>query len=222
MWGRAPANVRKKVMKVSMLFRMTGRIVSLAMAGVMLALAVPASAQFSDGYKFLDAVKKRDGETVGQMLSEPGSTMVNTRDVTTGQSGMHIVVERRDLVWVQFLLQKGANPDIRDARGVTPLELAVSLRFLDGMALLADAGANVDETNSTGETPLILATHMRDVDMARLLLDQGANPDKADSSGRSARDYAQLDGRVNNPVLAAIEAHDAKAQSGGTYGPAVR
>lgn len=204
------------------LFRMTGRAISLAVAGAILGLAAPASAQFTDGYKFLDAVKKRDGEVVGQLLSEPGSTLINSRDVTDGRTGMHIVVERRDLLWVQFLLQKGANPDIRDAKGVTPLEIAVSLRFLEAITFLADAGANVNETNATGETPLILAVHMRDVDMAKILLDLGANPDKADSSGRTARDYAMLDGRTGNPVLAAIEAHDAKSGSGGTYGPAVR
>jgi len=209
-------------MKGLTLFRMMGRAVSLAVAGAILGLAVPASAQFSDGYKFLEAVKKRDGEEVTKYLSEPGSTIINARDVMTGQSGMHVVVERRDLLWVNFLLQKGANPDIRDAKGVTPLELAASLRFLEGMEALADAGANVDETNSTGETPLILAVHMRDTDMVKMLLDKGANPDKADSSGRSARDYAEVEGRTGNPVLTAIEARDAKAGAGGTYGPAVR
>jgi len=209
------------MMKVQMLFRSMGRAIPLAIAGAVLATAMPASAQFSDGYKFLEAVKKREAETVMKALTEPGSTVVNTRDVMSGESGLHIVVARRDLLWVQFLLQKGANPNLRDTKGVTPLELAASLRFLEGMEALADAGANVDETNSTGETPLILAAHMRDGDMAKMLLDKGADPDKSDNSGRSARDYATMDGR-GNPVLALIEAKDAKGGAGGSYGPAVR
>lgn len=203
------------------LFRTIMRTGALAMAGLGLAVAAPAAAQFSDGYKFLEAVKKRDGEAVTEYLSEPGSTIVNTRNISTGESGLHIVVERRDLVWVKFLLQKGANPNVRDNKGVTPLELAASLRFIEGMEALAEAGAQVDETNSTGETPLMLAAHLRDADMAKILLENGANPDKADNSGRSARDYAVRDGR-NSPVLAAIEAADGEGADGGTYGPDMR
>ena len=206
------------------MFRKSKRIVAqaLAIAAALggLALAVPASAQFSDGYKFLEAVKKRDGDAVTKALSEPGTTIINTRDITDGTSALHIVVQRRDLVWLQFLLQKGANPNLRDNNGVTPLELATSLRLYDGVEALVKAGANVDETNGTGETPLITATHLRDGDLAKILLENGANADKADNSGRSARDYAELDGR-NNPVLAQIEAADAEGKGAGSYGPAI-
>lgn len=183
--------------------------------------AAPAAAQFSDGYKFLDAVKKRDGDAVNTALSEPGSTIVNTRDISSGQNALHIVVERRDLLWLKFLLQKGANANVRDKKGVTPLELAASLRFIEGVEELAKAGANVDETNATGETPLMLATHIRDGELAKILLENGADPDKSDNSGRSARDYAKLDGRMS-PVLGLIEARDEGSGGGGTYGPAIR
>ncbi|RVQ67894.1 ankyrin repeat domain-containing protein [Croceicoccus ponticola] len=202
-------------------FRRMGRAIVIVAAGAVMATAIPASAQFSDGYKFLEAVKKRDGEAVSKALSEPGSTMVNTRDISSGETALHVVVARRDLVWVTFLLQSGANPNVRNNNGVTPLELAASLSFLEGIDALADSGANVDETNSTGETALILATHMRDAAMAKMLLEKGANPDKSDNSGRSARDYAKLDGRSSS-VLSAIEQFDAKNGKGGGYGPSVR
>ncbi|MDR7103826.1 ankyrin repeat domain-containing protein [Croceicoccus sp. BE223] len=192
-----------------------------AAAGASVLTAVPASAQFSDGYKFIEAVKKRDGEAVTKALGEPGSTIVNTRDISSGQTALHVVVQRRDLVWVRFLLQANANPNVRDNDGMTPLELAASLRFIEGIEALADAGANVDEPNSTGETALILATHLKDADMAKVLLEKGANPDKADNSGRSARDYAKIDGQ-RGPVLTLIENLDKVRGNGGTYGPAVR
>ena len=189
-------------------------------AAMATALSVPAYAQFSDGYKFLEAVKKREGNDAMALLSEPGSTLVNARDITSGETAMHIVVARRDLPWIAFLMARGANPDIRDAKGVTPLELAVSLRFYDGVEALAKAGAKIDVTNATGETPLIIATHLRDEALAKMLLKRGADPDRADSSGRSARDYAARDGR-KNPVLAAIEASDTEDDKSGAYGPVI-
>lgn len=207
--------VFRKVMRAGV------RTAMVAAAGASMLTAMPASAQFSDGYKFIEAVKKRDGEAVTKALGEPGSTIVNTRDISSGQTALHVVVQRRDLVWVRFLLQAKANPNVRDNDGMTPLELAASLRFIEGIEALADAGANVDEPNSTGETALILATHLKDADMAKVLLEKGANPDKADNSGRSARDYAKIDGQ-RGPVLTLIENLDKVRGNGGTYGPAVR
>lgn len=186
-----------------------------------LALAVPAQAQFSQGYKFLEAVKKKDGREVTDMLNAPGSTVINTKDITTGDTALHLVVARRDETWIRFLAAKGANVNARNVKGETPLQLASSLGFVEGIETLISLGARVDDPNSTGETPLIAAVHRRDAAMARVLLKAGANPRRNDNSGRSAWDYAQLDGRTN-PVLAELEnaqkeaAVKPKAQA---YGP---
>jgi ankyrin repeat protein len=155
------------------------------------------------------------------MLALPGSTVVNTRDVSSGDSALHIVVARRDLTWIRFLAAKGANVNARNAKGETPLQIASNLGFAEGVEALLQLGAKVDEPNSTGETPLIAATHRRDAGMARALLKAGANPKRNDNSGRSALDYAQLDGR-GNPVLTEIEtaAREAAAKpKAATYGP---
>ncbi len=157
------------------------------------AFTAPLSAQmFSEGYEFLKAVKDRDGDAVTQALNEPGTTVINTRDLTSGETALHLVTARRDLVWIKFLAQKGANPNIRDKRGVTPLQLAVRLGFIEGVEALINAGAEVDVNDSAGETPLIAAVHRRDPPLVRVLLANGANPDRTDNSGRSARDYAEL------------------------------
>jgi ankyrin repeat protein len=187
-------------------------------AGVVL-MAGPAQAQFSDGYKFLEAVRKRDGYKVEEALNEPGSTIVNARDVTSGDTALHIVVARRDLAWTRFLIQKGANVNTRNGRGSTPLQLAASLGFLEGVAELVAAKADVDQPNDSGETPLMTALHRRDIPMMRILLAAGADPDRADNSGRSARDYAKLEGR-SNPLLAEIE-KNAKPRGKSAGGQAV-
>lgn len=196
------------------------RIVFVAWAAALL-VPTPALAQFSDGYEFLKAVKEKDGDTVTNAVSEPGSTLINTRDISSGETALHIVTARRDVTWIKFLTLKGANPNIRDNRGVTPLVLAARLGFVDGVEALIKAGARVEESNSTGETPLIFAVHNRNAELVRVLLDAGANPDRADNSGRSARDYAKLDG-ARSQVLTEIERADAKrkgGEDGGSYGP---
>ena len=182
----------------------------------------PAAAQFSKSYKFLEAVRKKKGDEVQDALNEPGSQIVNTRDITSGETALLIVTARRDLTWMNFLIAKGANVNVSDARGTTPLQLAVSLGFPEGVELLVTQKARIDGPNASGETPLISAVHRRDIGLMRLLLKAGADPDRADNSGRSARDYALLGGR-SSPLVSEIE-NNAKprGQRGATqrsYGP---
>jgi len=199
-------------------FRKAGWLAALAAS----TLAVPAAAQmFSEGYEFLKAVKDRDGDAATNALNQPGSVLVNARDLATGETALHIVVQRRDLVWLRFLLQKGANPNIAAKNGLTPLVLATNLGFNDGVEALVEGGARIDVTNAAGETPLIAAVHRRDTALVRLLLEKGANADRTDNSGRSARDYVGLM-NANGQLMAEFERADA-ARSGGdadqTYGP---
>lgn len=200
-------------------------IVGAALAAVVAygALGAPVAAQtFSDGYQFLQAVEKSDIGKVDELLGKPGSTLINSRDLTSGKSGLHITAERRDSVWLVYLLRRGANPNIADKRGVTPLMRASQLGFFDGVQQLVTAGARVDEANSTGETPLILAVHRRDTAMMRVLLAAGADPDRTDNSGRSSREYAALQGR-DSPTLAELARRDAsggqRQADNGVYGP---
>lgn len=196
--------------------------IAFAMAAALLASVMPAAAQFSASYKFLDAVRKKDGNTVQEMLDVPGTTVVNTRDATSGETALHIVVARHDLTWINYLTGKGANVNARNGRGATPLQVAVGTGFTEGVELLLERGAKVDEPDSAGETPLIAAVLRRDAGLMRILLKAGANPDRADSSGRSARDYATLDGKGSN-LLAEIANHakpkSAAGSERGGYGP---
>ncbi|MEO9599155.1 ankyrin repeat domain-containing protein [Parasphingorhabdus sp.] len=191
-------------------------------AAATLSFSAPASAQFSESYNFLKAVKDRDGEEATKFLSKPGSVIVNTRDLSSGQTALHIVVERRDRVWVGFLLQKGANPNIADKEGMTPLMLATQLRFIDGVTVLLAKNARVDDTNKQGETALIRAVQLRDAELVRLLLKNGADPDRTDTlAGLSARDYATRDRRAAS-ILAEIEKADADKKpeiEGRFFGP---
>lgn len=196
-------------------FAMLGMIVA-----TLVTASVPAAAQsFSDGFEFLKAVKDRDGDKVSAALDRPGSTIVNARDLSNGQGALHVVAQRRDAVWLRFLLGRGANPNLADRNGATALQLAANLGWTDGVDILIARGASVDLSNSAGETPLITAVHRRDAALVRSLLKAGADPDRTDNSGRSARDYATQQG--SQAVIAAFdqEREQRKARAATAYGP---
>ncbi|NCU10880.1 MAG: ankyrin repeat domain-containing protein [Sphingomonadaceae bacterium] len=181
-------------------------------------LPAPAFAQFSESYKFLEAVKKKEGQEVTDMLAKGGPNLINTRDVTSGETALHIVTARRDLTWMRFLIERGASVHVRDVRGATPLVIACNLNFTEGVELLVENGARVDESNNSGETPLITAVHNRNLPLMRILLKAGADPDRADNSGRSARDYAKLAG---NPALLSTIESEAKPKAKPGQGPQI-
>ncbi len=181
-------------------------------------IAAPAAAQFSDSYKFLKAVRDRDGAKVTEVVDQPGSTMLNVRG-DDGDAALHIVVKRRDSTWLGFLLGKGAKPDTRNAQGDTALGLAAQIGFSEGVATLIERGAGVNIVNNKGESPLILAVQARDMPSVRILLANGANPAITDRvAGLSARDYAARD-RRSAAILKMIEDAKPTAAKGPVSGP---
>jgi ankyrin repeat protein len=187
-----------------MTLRFLARTLTLAAAPLAL-LATPATAQMgqSEGYKFLQAIKDGKGDEVTKFLDKPGATVINARDVTNGDGALHIVVRRQDSTYLNYLLARGADPDLKNARGETPLLIAAGLGSTDMIETLVKHGANVNLANSRGETALIRAVQRRDATMVRSLIDLGADPDQKDLlQGSSARDYAHQDKRT--PAIAAL------------------
>lgn len=184
---------------------MQPRAILLALFAV--AVANPATAQQqSQSYKFLEAIRKEDGNTVNQMLGEPGQRLIDVHDRSTGETALHIVAKRGNALYARFLLGKGADANARDPRGNTPLLAAVDANAGSVIDALIAARANVNLANAAGETPLIHAVQLRNTDLVRTLLAAGANPDQTDNvAGLSARDYAARDGR-SPAIVKLIEA----------------
>ncbi|MDP1027842.1 ankyrin repeat domain-containing protein [Sphingomonas sp. KR1UV-12] len=185
----------------------------------MLALAAPVTAQQqSESYKFLQAVKDAKGNEVIDMLDRPGSNLVNARETSSGEGALHIVVKRGDDKYVRYLLQKGADPNLRDRQGNTPLLLATQLGQRDLLPILIAGKANPNLGNQSGVTPLIAAVQSRSIDMVRVLTAAGADPDQKDViAGLSARDYAEQDGRSG--TIAKLFAETPKRAKPAVAGP---
>ncbi len=180
--------------------------------------AAPAAAQLhgSDGEAFVAAMKEGEANKAVELVEKPGSTVVNYRG-GDGNAGLHIAVRNRNANWVGFLLSRGADPNLGDANGDTPLILAARRGFAEAVARMLMKRAEVDRTNKLGETALIAAVQQRQTAIAKMLLEAGANPDKADhASGYTAREYAKRDNR-SPEMLELIE--KVKAKKSSTVGP---
>ena len=127
-------------------------------------------------------------------------------------------MRRHDQVWLGVLLAHGAQTEVHDRDGDTPLLIAAKLSDPDSTRQLLQYGARVNATDGNGETPLIMAVQHRDMATARLLLANGADPKIADTvAGKSARDYAAEDTR-STAMLKLIEETKA-APKGPIAGP---
>lgn len=186
---------------------------------LVMSLNVPAAAQVaSPGQTFLKAVKERDGGKATDLIGQPGSNVLNYRD-ERGEAGLHLVTAQRDLTWLRFLLGKGADANIANRAGDSPLIVAARIGFAEGADALLARGAQVDHTNRRGETALIIAVQQRNLALIRLLAARGANPDRTDNAtGRSARDYARMDSR-GPEMLRVMDSAKAAAKPSVIAGP---
>jgi uncharacterized protein len=164
-----------------------------------------------DGYEFVKAVQKRDGNKATQLVNDH-PTVIDAKD-PKGDTGLIVAIRGGDATWTGFLLDKGADPNLQGAGGDTPLITAAKGSFDEAADLLITIGAKVDTANRSGETALIIAVQQRDLRLVRLLLSHNANPDRADSvAGYSARDYAGRDPRARD-ILKLINDKKPKAGS---------
>ncbi|MGL9761743.1 MAG: ankyrin repeat domain-containing protein [Wolbachia sp.] len=82
---------------------------------------------------------------------------------------LHYAVHYGSLDMVSFLVDKGANVEIRSKEGKTPLHLAVEEAKQNIINLLLDRGADIEAKNNDGRTPLYLAAYNNDSGVIELL-----------------------------------------------------
>jgi ankyrin repeat protein len=84
---------------------------------------------------------------------------------------------------LERLIQRGADVNLQDRRGRSPLIAAVLMNRIDSAGLLLAAGADVNRQDRHGATALFYAADAGFFKLAKLLLERGANPELADDSG---------------------------------------
>ena len=93
----------------------------------------------------------------------------------------------------ELLLDAGADPNLLDEYGATPLDFATLLERIPIVELLLNAGAdpNFQDWNWFNRTPLFIMCNVPNVQITELLLAAGADPTLVDDNGQTAAQFAR-------------------------------
>lgn len=86
----------------------------------------------------------------------------------------------------KYLVAQGANLELKDRSGRSPLHCATASDHISIVMILLDAGAAIDETDDDGATALWHAIQLGYSKIGQFLWSRGANPNVADTSGDTA------------------------------------
>ena len=168
----------------------------LAVVNALLSHNVDPNVRDNQGYTALaHAVEARYPEIEDALLNRPGLDP-NTGGLK-GRPVLLAYVWRDDKERTEKLLAHGANVNMQDADGDTPLHGAAQNGNVEIIRLLLDKGANVDVKNKLGGTPLMWAAVFGHEDAVRFLLSRGANPSLKDNDGITAAQWAAQNNRTS-------------------------
>ncbi|MDR3301361.1 MAG: ankyrin repeat domain-containing protein [Spirochaetaceae bacterium] len=105
---------------------------------------------------------------------------------SNGVSPLHFAVRERYTGWTDYLLDNGADPNIKNTSGDTPLIESARIGDIDTLRKLMQHGANVDVQDAKGNTAMHIAIPAPDHREAlEILLANGGNPNIRDERGDS-------------------------------------
>ena len=119
---------------------------------------------------------------------------VNLKD-TVGRTSLHIAAEKGNTDVAMFLIENGANVNVADVNGNTPLVFIINKTGnLKVIQRLLEKGARVNVQNRTGETALMYAAWHGHSVIVQLLLENRADVTVKNRQGRTALTLAESKG----------------------------
>lgn len=105
-------------------------------------------------------------------------------------------IRQQNIKAVLGLLVAGADSNLLNRKGVTPISVAAHKGKVEIILALIEFGSNVNALNATGSTALIQASHFGNLEAVRLLLKHNALSDFANLKGTTALMRASQEGHV--------------------------
>eukprot|EP01124_Arcella_intermedia_P017909 TRINITY_DN24892_c0_g1_i1.p1 TRINITY_DN24892_c0_g1~~TRINITY_DN24892_c0_g1_i1.p1 ORF type:complete len:444 (+),score=112.93 TRINITY_DN24892_c0_g1_i1:20-1351(+) len=159
----------------------------------------------------LDFMRKGDSLNVKLLINNGEDPNTRSKE---GWGLLHGCCINDDPELIEFLLSKGAQLEMKDNGGYTPLHYAANFGSLECCKILLQHGAdleaktidtiyyisNIPIYSGGGRTPLMVAVTKNEGEVVRYLLGVGAEPcDVRDFDGRSAYDLACRDSKMRMP-----------------------
>ena len=88
---------------------------------------------------------------------------------------------------LKLLIEEGADIEIRNSKGDTPLLTAINRHAPQAAMILVNSGANIHIKNNENDTPLLLeARRSRGTELLKILIERGADKNAIGSEGKIA------------------------------------
>ncbi|RCK74497.1 MAG: hypothetical protein IGBAC_1445 [Ignavibacteriae bacterium] len=131
------------------------------------------------------AVEYNNLDLVKNLLSKKVRTNIELLD--SKMTPLHIAVENGYIDIIKLLIENGANVDVKNSEGDTPLHIALSNNFLiqqnEIIKLLIKHSSKINTENNRGYTPLHLAVAKDNQEFVELLLLKKAKTNVQDTIG---------------------------------------
>uniref|UniRef100_A0A8C6V164 Ankyrin repeat and EF-hand domain containing 1a n=1 Tax=Neogobius melanostomus TaxID=47308 RepID=A0A8C6V164_9GOBI len=103
-------------------------------------------------YKLIQCIHEDDKEQIENLLKYSVDNLINLTEPKDGIGVLHVAVGKNmEFSLVSFLLSLGANPDVQNKKGVTPVMIAAELGNDGIVSLLVQRNANMSLLDAEGK-----------------------------------------------------------------------
>ena len=169
-------------------------------------LAVGQESQSAPRQQMIEALNKKDAQTVGKLAKEHPE-LYDTKG-SDGVTPLHVAAAMGQKDTVQQLLTKGADFNAKSNDGETPLHVAAITNNKDVAELLLAKGADIDAKDAHGVTPLYYAAARGGKDTVEILLIKGADINVKTDDGKTPLSVAMA--THHDDIAALLRAKGAK------------